>query len=233
MLIEKQEGLDQQTKTIKFLPVISQSIDRVVARVPSKSNIRNINKQEVKQKASKLIQIFESLTEEEIAILKSKLKILANKLIDKYAPPRIKNSPEIRQIINSSINLMNALGDEKLYKDFINIIAKIAKSAIQNPPAFEGANLSTVFQITGTEQEAKNLIRNYTQHLNKLAGEGERNNLSTEREESIIQRLTENNSNPQPNQEDTSLENILKDNFFTQGLNSNVNQIGNLTEQDL
>ncbi|CAG8771959.1 1791_t:CDS:2, partial [Ambispora leptoticha] len=37
MLLEKQSGLDQQTKVIKFLPVIAQSMDRVVARVPSKS----------------------------------------------------------------------------------------------------------------------------------------------------------------------------------------------------
>jgi len=65
-----------------------------------------------------------------------------------------------------------------------------------------------LFQNTGTETEVKNLIRNYIQHLNKLAGEGEKNTLSTEREESIIQRLTENNSNPQPNQEDTNLGDI-------------------------
>jgi len=81
---------------------------------------------------SKLIKIFESLTEEEIAVLKSKLKILVNKLIDRYAPPQIKNSPEIRQFINSSMNLMDALGDEKLCKDSINIAAKLVNSAVQN-----------------------------------------------------------------------------------------------------
>jgi len=81
---------------------------------------------------SKLIKIFESLTEEEIAILKSKLKILVNKLIDGYAPSQIKNSPEIRQFINSSMNLMDALGSEKIYKEFINIIAKILRQVVQN-----------------------------------------------------------------------------------------------------
>jgi len=65
-----------------------------------------------------------------------------------------------------------------------------------------------VLQKTGTEAEAKNLIRNYTQHLNKLAGEGEKIILSTEREESIIQRLTENNPTPQPSQGDTNLKDI-------------------------
>jgi hypothetical protein len=168
-----------------------------------------LSEEEIKTKMSKLIEIFQSLTEKE------------------------KNSLEIRQIINSSIDLMNALGDEKLSKDFINIGVKMVKSAIQNPQAFKGANLLTVIQRSGTEGEVKNLIRNCTQHLNKLAGEGEKNDLSTEREESIIQRLTENNSNPQPNQGDTNLENILKDNLLTQGLSSSGNQMPNLTGQDL
>ncbi|CAG8776354.1 915_t:CDS:2, partial [Ambispora leptoticha] len=43
--------------------------------------------------------------------------------------------------------------------------------------------LLAALQKTGTEAEVKNLIRNFTQHLNKLAGEGEKNTLSTEREE--------------------------------------------------
>jgi Trp operon repressor len=62
---------------------------------------RNNNEEETKQKISELVEIFESLTPEEIAVLKNKLKILANNLINEYSPSEIKNSLEIRQFINS------------------------------------------------------------------------------------------------------------------------------------
>ena len=76
------------------------------------------------------------------------------------------------------------------------------------------------------EGEVKNLLRSYTQHINKLVGEGEQNNnLSTEREEDIIKRFNENNSNP--NQGDANLEDIWKDNFLT---NSSFAGGGNLAK---
>jgi hypothetical protein len=246
MLLQKQSGLDEKTKIIKILPVISQSMDQISARAPSnrpanywkveKSLVKkikkvvgeiksfgfqallkgNVDENQMKAKLNKLANIWQSLTVEEMAVLKDKLKIFVNKIIENYAPSSIKNSPEIRQLVNSTMDLCNAVNDEKLCKNFIDIVVKCLKSALQDQQIWKEKNVLVALQKIGMESEVKNLIRNYTQHLNKLAGEGEPNKLSTEKEEDIIKKLTENN--PSLPQEDVNLEGVWKDNWLINGL---------------
>jgi hypothetical protein len=75
---------------------------------------------------------------EELAVLKEKSKLFITKLVNNYAPAQVKNSPEIMQLINSSVNLTCALSDEKLAKNLIDIIVKVGKLALQNPELFKG-----------------------------------------------------------------------------------------------
>jgi hypothetical protein len=261
ILIEKQDGMDQQTKIIKILPVVSQSLDRIVARVPSKQVNKNwkadksltaklnkvvkgiqgfyfrqwaggLTEEELKQKIDKFVGILGSLTPEEIAVLKEKLKIFANNCFDKYAPPQIKNSPEIRQFINSTMNFLDVIYDDKLLKDCFNMIAKMVRLSVQDERIWKEKDPWVVIQKTGIEEELKTWIRNYTQYFNKLAGEGEKIPLSAEKEENIIQRLTQK-SNLQLNQEGANLKDIHKNNLIFNGLNSSSSGLENLTEESL
>ncbi|CAI2173066.1 5276_t:CDS:2 [Funneliformis geosporum] len=181
-------NLEQELQALKSQTKGNSSSEKLPNSESNKGNKRNV---------------FPSNLKEEITVLKGKLKILVNKLVDRYAPPQIKNSPEIRQFINSSMNLIDTIADEKIGKETINILAKIFKQAAQNEQVIEGSGLA-VLQKTGTETEVKNLINDFAQHLNKLTEAGGKNNLSNEREASIIERLTQNNSNPQPSQDDTA-----------------------------
>ena len=92
----------------------------------------NVDENQMKAELNKLANIWQSLTVEEIVVLKDKLKIFVNKIIENYAPSSIKNSPEIRQLVNSTMDLCNAVNDEKLYKNFIDIAVKCLKSALQD-----------------------------------------------------------------------------------------------------
>ncbi|CAI2177326.1 18025_t:CDS:2 [Funneliformis geosporum] len=179
-------NLEQELQALKSQTKGNSSSEKLPNSESNKGNKRNVFPSNLKE---------------------GKLKILVNKLVDRYAPPQIKNSPEIRQFINSSMNLIDTIADEKIGKETINILAKIFKQAAQNEQVIEGSGLA-VLQKTGTETEVKNLINDFAQHLNKLTEAGGKNNLSNEREASIIERLTQNNSNPQPSQDDTGLEDI-------------------------
>jgi len=99
---------------------------------------KNLSEEKIKQKVVQLLKLFENLSVEEIVVLKEKLKLLVKTVIKNYAPPEIKNSPEINQFINSFINLIYALNDEKLLKDSIDLGAKVMKLGLQNPELFEG-----------------------------------------------------------------------------------------------
>ena len=271
MLLEKQGGLTEQQKVIKILPVLSREIDKVAARASSRKpsnyhkvetsvvkKIKNFiseiemifvqkklgkrwSEEEGKQKVSKWIRELESLTVEELAVLKEKSKLFMTKLVNNYAPAQVKNSPEIMQLINSSVNLACALCDEKSAKNLIDIIVKVGKLALQNPELLEGkesrgenrngkwvkveSNPLDILKKAGLESEAKNLLKNLAQHLNSLSGEGEqnKNSLSSEKEEVIVQNLTKNFSQQAPTEEENiNLGDILQNNLLTQNLPSNL-----------
>ncbi|CAJ0918301.1 21735_t:CDS:2 [Entrophospora sp. SA101] len=192
---------------------------------------------ETKQMASKLMNTLESLTEEEIILLKEKTKLFLAKLINNYAPPQIKNSPEVMKLINSSINLVLALSDEKVLKNVINLMVKSGKLALQNPQAFKGKSPFVIAQEAGLEGDVKDLITGLTNHFNKLAGEGEQNNNLLTNQETIIQNLSSQLANYQPTSGgDNDFCNILSDNLLTKGLtNSFDNNSGNkeLTEENI
>jgi hypothetical protein len=270
MQLEKQSGLDDQTKIIKVLPVIAEQMDRMAARVPQvrpnnyykveKSLVKKIKglisdvesmfyagllgvkshweEEEIKSKMNKWVNVLESLTVEEIAVLKDKIKLFLKKAVDNYAPPQITNSPEVRQLIDSAINLSCASMDEKLAKDGWKVVAKLVRLASQNEVNLEGKGFMGAMKWLGMEPEIKNLVKGWTQHLNKLAGEGTQNNyLSSEKEQNIIAKLTEDNPNPENSEGDTGLENILKDNALIKRLDDsawgNGGSVKPLTSQNL
>jgi len=154
---------------------------------------KRLSKAEGMEKLREFLKILESLTVEEIVVLKEKMKHFANKLVDNYAPSQIKNSPEIRQFINSLMNLYCAANDERICKDFVDSIVKVGKLALRNPQAVAGKSPLDVIQTVGMEGEIQNLMRRCAQHINKMASESEQNNtLPTGKVESIIHKLTEN-----------------------------------------
>jgi hypothetical protein len=57
-------------------------------------------------------------------VLKDKIKALIDMLVKNYAPTEIKNSPEIKQGINSFLNLVGAVADEKVVKEGIDLVVK-------------------------------------------------------------------------------------------------------------
>ncbi|CAH1755796.1 15104_t:CDS:2 [Entrophospora sp. SA101] len=262
-----QSGLSQEEKIKLILPVLAHQIDQVAARgnyqkpknyhkvevsvvkkvkkivsevqgaIIRKRFGEKLSDAETKQMASKLMNTLESLTEEEIILLKEKTKLFLAKLINNYAPPQIKNSPEVMKLINSSINLVLALSDEKVLKNVINLMVKSGKLALQNPQAFKGKSPFVIAQEAGLEGDVKDLITGLTNHFNKLAGEGEQNNNLLTNQETIIQNLSSQLANYQPTSGgDNDFCNILSDNLLTKGLtNSFDNNSGNkeLTEENI
>ncbi|MCE8163442.1 MAG: hypothetical protein I3274_04450 [Candidatus Moeniiplasma glomeromycotorum] len=268
MQLEKQSGLDNETKIIKILPVIAEQMDKMADRVPQtrpknyykveKSlikkikplisdieimfysgfmGVKDLEEEQIKSKVSKWVNVLESLSVEEIAVFKDKIKLFLTKVVDKYAPPQIKNSPEIRKFIDSAINLWCASMDEKLAKDSWNMAAKVVRLALQNEGQLKGKSFMGGMKQLGMEQELKGLIRGNIQHLNKLAGEGKQNNrLSAEKEQNIVQKLTEDNPNLEGEEGDTNLGNIFADNALTKGFDNSTwggDLENSLTGQDL
>lgn len=227
-------GLSDEEKIIKILPIISQQIEKVAARANSVkvSNQYSVEKSLVNKKikplvsdiASKVlfrnkkkwsqekavaavdkwINILKSLTAEEIKLFKWKINNLALKLVDNYAPSQIKNSPEIMGSIKSGLKLMDAIGDEKLAQDGINLVAKVWEKVRQSSDVEETLEeLPTLIQQNpGLEEEFKNYIISISQHFNKLAREGnESPSLPDSQKEVLFQKLTSELSTSQPNPE--------------------------------
>lgn len=163
---------------------------------------KKLSEEEVKVTFSKWISILKSLSSEEIKMLKWKLNGLALKLIHYYAPPQIRNSPEIMGLIKSGLNLMEAIQDEKLTQESINLLARVWE-AMRSSPDFKKALYNPIIffqRDPGLEGEVKNLLINYTKHLNKLAQTGaDSPSLPSSQKEIWFQKLAGELSTHNPN----------------------------------
>jgi len=174
------------------------------------------------------LEIVQSLTPEEIIVLKKKIKVPIISFIEKILVPQVpeefKKFFSSESIIKTVLDVIDAIADEKLIKEVINLQTKFFKEIINNPQKYK--NLSPFKQIKemGLEEETKGLIRVLTNHLNKLADKVSRYpTISPVESEGILKKLSEDikkevgqNTPPPPTDQDfktivTSLGNVFSE----------------------
>ncbi|CAI2161572.1 13863_t:CDS:2 [Funneliformis geosporum] len=167
--LEKQKNLTPEQKLVKILTVIFPEVQKITSQSPKVANYHNVEVNTV-AKYKKL----KDLTEEEIIVLKKKIKapiinFAKKQLAEQQMPGVFKEFLGAEQITKTLLDIFDVIADEKLIKKFIDYAAKAREKYDENPQIYKFLPPFKAIKEMGLVEEVKELIRVFTNHLNKLA----------------------------------------------------------------
>jgi len=192
--LEKQKNLTPEQKLVKILTVIFPEVQKITSQSPKVANYHKVEvstvakykklkelvswkqseglkvKKDQRKEFSKIVQ---SLTEEEIIVLKKKIKApiinFAKKQLTDHLSGVFKEFLGSEQITKTLLDVFDVIADEKLIKKFIDYAAKAKGKYDENPQIYKFLPPFKAIKEMGLVEEVKELIRCFTNHLNKLA----------------------------------------------------------------
>lgn len=211
--LEKQKNLTPEQKRFKSLMVIFSEVQKITSQSPKVANYHKVEVSAVekykklkglrgnKSKASEIIKIFQSLTLEEIIVLKKKAKppiinFAKKQLANQPIPGAFKELLGAEQITKTLLDVFDVIADEKLIKKFIDFAVKYGKEITENPQKYESLPSLKQIKKMGLVEELKGLMRDLTNHLNKLADKvSQYKDISSTESERMLKKLSDDIKN--------------------------------------
>jgi hypothetical protein len=210
----KHKNLTPEQKMVKVLTVIFPEVQKITSQSPKVANyhkvevstvakykkLRNfIKEKKDKSKIPEFIKIVQSLTLEEIIVLKKKVKTsiitFAKNELAKQMSGTFKELLGTEQIIKT---LLDVIADEKLIKKFIDLSVKFNDKYIEDPLTYNflASSPFKVIERAGLVEELKDLIRVLTNRLNELASKtSQYQDVSSAESERMLEKLSDDIKN--------------------------------------
>ena len=252
------QQLGEEMATKVFIPQLIIQLDKISARKPTRE-VKDYHKAEVefvkkakktisliksvkvsekmgfkvdyKRQLLKLLSIFKNTSADEIRVGKDKLKKYADWLIELKAGAEIKKHPELKQFMQSLMNFIDAVADEELYQEGLNLSVEIAENILHQIDEDE-KDFKKGLEIVINEVKKPNVVRRiksllakWTSHLNRLASE-ENDSISSQAQSNISQKISNIQAagSQSDNNSSAGSQNFL--NLLTNTPNNLVNHLG-------
>ena len=211
--LEKQKNLTPEQKQFKSLMVIFSEVQKITSQSPKVANYHKAEVSSVakykklkelrgdQSKMPEIIEIFQSLTLEEIIVLKKKVKLpiinfAKKELANQEMPEAFKKLLGSEQITKTLLDVFDVIADEKLIKKFIDFGVKYSKEITENPQKYESLLPPKQIKEMGLVEDFKGLMRGLTNHLNKLADKvSQYKDVSSTESERMLEKLSDDIKN--------------------------------------
>jgi len=205
--LEKQKDLTPEQKLVKILTIVFPEVQKITIQSPKVANYHKVEVSSVakykklkelkgdQSKIPEFIKIVQSLTPEEIIVLKKKVKTsiitFAREELANQIPGVFKEFLGSEQITKTLLDVFDVIADEKLVKKFIDFGAKFGEEFVKDPEKYKPLPPLEIIKELGLVEELKSLVRDLTNHLNKLADKvSQYKDISSTESEKMLEKMS-------------------------------------------